>query len=181
MGKQTDLLNPVPMATSKQAEEYIDPETGLSLAQLGSRLTIKQRRYMLAKLGGATNEEAGIQAGYRGEVATRSQREVLGSASARAYWRAVLAHAGLDDATIARRLSDAALAMRTELSRSGDVVEMGPDHRSRLQAVELAMKISGQLGSGPGGIGPSAGHDQANLVIIRHTPSLNAGADDKGA
>jgi hypothetical protein len=67
-------------------------------------------------------------------------------------------------------LREAREAMRTELDREGNVVELGPDHRSRIQATDITIKMLGGY--------PKPGADidinAQNVLVIRADQGLAA-------
>lgn len=153
--------------------ELTDEQTE-KLAELGRKLTPRQRRMVALKLSGLSTTDAALMAGYAQGSASRKSAVVIGSEALRkpdtaAYMRALADAIGLSDVAILRKLKEGMSANRVELSRDGSPVELGPDWQTRQKYIELALKAKGRM---PDPRLEVTGNN-GGAIVVRHTASLD--------
>lgn len=117
------------------------------------RLTAKQRGLIKGIAAGKTNRQAALDAGYGGgvnpESASAQASQALNKPNVMSALEAALDRAGATLEKSAEVIAKAHAAEKTVVTKLGDVVEIGPDHATRLRAAELNGKFRKLLTSGP--------------------------------
>lgn len=108
-------------------------------------LTIRQRKLVKEVVSGKTLAAAAKDAGYSGtEGSLRVEaHKTLKKPNVAAAMERALDAAGLTIPKTAQIVAEAAEADSVSLSKSGDIVNLGPDHRVRLDAAKTAAKWRG--------------------------------------
>lgn len=137
------------------------------------KLTDKQQKFLKALATSGSIAEAKRQAGY-GKTALTPLLNANSSGYLRDRIREALEGQGVTANFLAEKIRDGAEAMKVDVNHKGEVVELGPDWFARYKLIELAAKLSGAMPD------PRAEmhFDNANVVIVRSTPSLDSGEDD---
>ena len=130
-------------------------------------LSPKKAEFVRRVIDGQSPHSAAMAVGYqsRGTASKLMSDENLRLA----LKQAAIAQGNTPD-DLGRTLREAREAMRTELDREGNVVELGPDHRSRIQATDITIKMLGGY--------PKPGADidinAQNVLVIRADQGLAA-------
>jgi len=94
-------------------------------------------------LNGKTTTQAAIDAGYSQKNAAQVGSQALARLEKNSGFRALLAKAGLDDATLANAIRQGATeSLEYGLSRSGESVPLGPAWHARAKFVDMALKVA---------------------------------------
>ncbi len=100
-------------------------------------------RFVTGLVDGKTKKEAAIQAGIRVERASDQASQLLKTTEVRECLAKHLDRAGASLEESARVLGDAHKAEKVIRSRDGKEVDREPDHRTRLEAVNTALRARG--------------------------------------
>lgn len=160
---ESDILSDVP------------PELLARITELGKGLTQKQKLLVLGKLKGLNGVQAAKAAGYGGnnESLAGTAAETVRNPRVVPYMAALAEACGLDDLSVLRRLRQGMDAMRVELDRNGNAVELGPDWQNRTKVLELTLKMKGAF---PDPKLQVTGAD-GGAIVVRHTAQLQNGPD----
>lgn len=131
-------------------------------------LTPQKAEFVRQMAAGMTQTEAGRAVGHR-SVGTASKW--LNDENLRLALKQAAIEQGNTPESIGKTLREAREAIRTELSRDGIPVDLGPDHRSRIQASDVLLKLMGGYPK-PGELELNA----QNVLVIRADQGL-ASAD----
>lgn len=107
--------------------------------------TVKQEKLITAVLEGKPLDQAGLEAGYSpnhpGQVAANELRKPW----VRAPLTKILDEQGARREKAAKAIAEAMDATATGIvQKTGEVVELGPDHGARLKAADLTLKYHGE-------------------------------------
>lgn len=136
-------------------------------------LTEKQKKLLKALATSGSFAEARRKAGYaKGSLTNLLTSNTSGYL--REKMREALEAHGVTADYLAEKIRDGSEAMKVEVNHRGEVVELGADWYARFKLIELGAKLSGAMPD------PRAEmhFDNANVVIVRATPSLDSGEDD---
>lgn len=109
-------------------------------------LTNKQRQLVANKLAGMPTQQAAIEAGYSVGTAKTEAYVYLTQPHMQAHMRACLEASGLDTLRQAQILSEAAQTANTMIVDKNGDEHFNADHRTRIEAVRIAMTGSGTIG-----------------------------------
>jgi hypothetical protein len=127
----------------------------------------KKAEFVRGIVAGMSPSAAARSAGY---LSNGQASKLLSDENLRLALKQAAIEAGNTPEQIGISLREAREAMRTELDREGNVVELGPDHRSRIQATDITIKMLGGY--------PKPGADidinAQNVLVIRADQGLAA-------
>ena len=127
----------------------------------------KKAEFVRGIVAGKSAHAAALAAGYKSHGAGS---KLLSDENLRLALKQAALEMGNTPEQLGITLREAREAMRTELDREGNVVELGPDHRSRIQATDITIKMLGGY--------PKPGADidinAQNVLVIRADQGLAA-------
>ena len=100
-------------------------------------------KFKAAILQGKTQTQAAIDAGINPSWAHVGADRLLKEPGVREDIIKALDKAGAKVAKSARVIAEAHEANETVASKNGDIIELGPDHKTRLKAAELNFRVRG--------------------------------------
>jgi len=105
-------------------------------------LSMRERALVAGMLNGKSQTQAAIDAGYSAKSAASIGSRALARINNSQSFSALLAKAGLDDATLANAIRQGATeSLEYGLSRSGESVPLGPAWHARAKFVDMALKV----------------------------------------
>lgn len=107
--------------------------------------TVKQEKLITAILEGKSLAQAGLEAGYSPDSPAQVASNQLKKPWVREPLTKILDEQGARREAAAKRIAEALDADATGIvQRTGEVVELGPDHPTRLKAADLVLKYHGE-------------------------------------